>query len=39
MVDGSRRDDAVPAARDLERWAFARGWRATDPYDGLDVEA
>lgn len=29
--------DAIRAARALERWANARGWCGTDPYDGLNA--
>ena len=29
--------DAVDAARKLELWGSSRGWRGTDPYDGLNA--
>jgi hypothetical protein len=31
------RDDAVRAARALERWGHERSWRGPDPYDGLNA--
>ena len=33
----SMRSEALAAARSLDRWGSARGWRGADPYDGLNA--
>jgi hypothetical protein len=35
--NGNTPNAAVDAARRLERWGSTRGWRGTDPYDGLNA--
>lgn len=35
--NASHREDALRAARALERWCSSRGWRGPDPYDGLNA--